>query len=151
MSEVLELSAEERKITAAEKRARIEEEFRKNSARSDREIGRLCGVDGKTVAAARERWIGAAAYSASTHCEPPPDMSGDGPEADEDYFREEYIAVPHQPLIAVYDNPHGSIVIREQCLEYDREEAFITVRPENVELLILKLREVARTLLDRRS
>lgn len=37
------------------KRERIEQELRSNSARSDREIGRVCGVDGKTVATARER------------------------------------------------------------------------------------------------
>lgn len=45
----------ETKADTAAKRERVEAELRTNSARSDREIGRICGVDGKTVAAARDR------------------------------------------------------------------------------------------------
>jgi hypothetical protein len=37
------------------KRELVEEELRTNSNRSDREIGRICGVDHKTVSAARVR------------------------------------------------------------------------------------------------
>jgi hypothetical protein len=40
---------------SAPKRERVENELRSDSARSDRAIGKLCGVDGKTVAAARDR------------------------------------------------------------------------------------------------
>jgi hypothetical protein len=126
--------AEETKISNTEKRARIEEELRKYSARSDREIGRLCGVDGKTVAAARERWLGLTvedaptAYLLPTICAPPPDVANE-PETDDNFFDQRNLAVPHQPAIAVYGNPFGAVVIRQECLDYGGDDPFIIVQP----------------------
>lgn len=58
MSEVLELNNELPLDTAA-KRALIEAELRKDSNRSNREIGRVCDVDHKTVSS-RRRALGIA-------------------------------------------------------------------------------------------
>jgi hypothetical protein len=58
MSEVLELNNELPLDTAA-KRALIESELRKDSNRSNREIGRVCDVDHKTVSS-RRRALGIA-------------------------------------------------------------------------------------------
>jgi hypothetical protein len=143
MSEVLELTTEETRISSADKRRAIEEELRKNSACSDREIGRLCGVDGKTVAAARKRLLGLAvedaptAHLAPAECPPPPN------ESEFDYFDPDggLVAIPSQPAIAVYTNLFGAVVIRQQCLDYGSEDPFITVRPEYIERLIAKLRQ----------
>jgi hypothetical protein len=55
MSEVLELTGDDPKLDTASKRALIETELRKDASRSDREIGRVCGVDGKTVSAVRAK------------------------------------------------------------------------------------------------
>jgi hypothetical protein len=52
MSEVLNLEPEV-KLHATGKRALIEAELRKDAGRSDREIGRVCNVDHKTVSARR--------------------------------------------------------------------------------------------------
>lgn len=48
-------TTEELPLDTRTKAKRIEEELRINSARSDREIGRIVGCDGKTVAAVRAR------------------------------------------------------------------------------------------------
>lgn len=45
----------EPKLDTAAKRALIETELRQDASRSDREIGRVCGVDGKTVSAVRAK------------------------------------------------------------------------------------------------
>jgi hypothetical protein len=55
MPEVLELTANESKPDTAAKRGLIESELRKDAGRSDRELGRVCGVDGKTVSAVRAK------------------------------------------------------------------------------------------------
>jgi hypothetical protein len=55
MLDTVARSETELPLDAICKRERVEQELRSNSARSNREIGRVCGVDGKTVGAARER------------------------------------------------------------------------------------------------
>jgi hypothetical protein len=143
--EILELMAEEPKMSTSDKRRAIEEELRKNSARSDREIGRLCGVDGKTVAVARERLLGQTIEDAPTDLvakSPPPPEE---PEPDYDFFDPEndLLVIHSQPATAVYTNPMGAVVIRQQCLDYGGDDPFITVRPEYIEMLITKLRQIA--------
>jgi hypothetical protein len=62
MTETLDLEPQANLDTAA-KRALIESELRKDAGRSDREIGRVCGVDGKTVSATRAKLAGRAENS----------------------------------------------------------------------------------------
>jgi len=171
MLEVAELST-------AEKRNRIEVELFDNPNRSDREIGRVVGVDHKTVGAARER-LGIASPLGNSQPELSPreqllrktlpsDIDPDSPafQADlakidriadaeaarevlgmndeEDHFEpgNDAIAVPGQPALAVYRNRYGSLVIRQEAA-YPNDDPAIYVRPENVEMLIAKLRAVA--------
>jgi hypothetical protein len=54
------------------------------------------------------------------------------------------MVIPHQPAIAVYENPFGAVVIRQERLAGDDDDPVIIVRPEHVEKLIARLRLVAK-------
>lgn len=52
------------------------------------------------------------------------------------------IIVPAQGAIAVYENPHGSIVVREQ-VPYPEEDKWIIFLPQYAELIVRRIIEVA--------
>jgi hypothetical protein len=77
-------------------------------------------------------------------CPPPPGVVD---EPEEDFFSPDSttMVIPHQPAIAVYENTLGAVVIRqEQDFGDDDGDRIITVRPEHVEKLIARLRQVAK-------
>jgi hypothetical protein len=53
------------------------------------------------------------------------------------------IVIPEQPATAVYVNPAGAIVVRQQSLDGNDDQA-ITLRPENLPTLIAALRRHAQ-------
>ncbi len=54
------------------------------------------------------------------------------------------MVIPHQPAIAVYENPFGAVIIRQECTTRDDDDPIIIVRPEHVEKLVARLRKVAK-------
>lgn len=72
-------------------------------------------------------------------CPPPPGVV-DEPEFDPFSSDSEDLVIPHQPAIAVYENTAGAVVIRQHR---DDDDVVILVRPENVEVLVKRLRQVA--------
>ena len=48
------------------------------------------------------------------------------------------IVVPCQPMTAVYENPYGAIVIRQEA-PYPDDDPYILIRPEYVSVLIARL------------
>jgi hypothetical protein len=161
-------------LDTAAKRASIETELRKDAGRSDREIARVVGVDHKTGTAARERlgiasplgnysapatWrernkaspnvtemtVTEASPSVSNHdkCPPPPGVV-DEPKYDPFDPVKGDMVIPGQPAIAVYENIQGAIVIIQENSDPHEEDPVIRVRPEHVEKLIAKLRQVAK-------
>jgi hypothetical protein len=61
----------------------------------------------------------------------------------------EDLVIPHQPAIAVYENPFGAVIIRQSCTMGDNDDPIIVVRPEHVEKLVARLRQVAKETLAR--
>jgi hypothetical protein len=53
------------------------------------------------------------------------------------------VVIPHQASIAVYINPHGDVVIRQDGDWYRRDDAWIVVRPENARRLAEAIMELA--------
>jgi len=131
---------EEPKPSVAEKRAAIESELRDDPSRSDREIGRTVGVDHKTVAKARSKIIPIASPAGSPWKPETPAVEKE-PEFDPFEPGSEEMVVHHQPAIAVYPNPFGAIVIRQECTTRDDEDPVILVRPEHLDALIVRLRK----------
>jgi hypothetical protein len=155
MSEVLENTIELPLDTAA-KRALIETELRKDAGRSDRKIADVVGhgICHKTVGAARERLgiaspLGnlapptAAIVRLGDKCPPPPGVV-DEPKYDPFDPKLGDMVIQHQPAIAIYENPFGAIVIRQECTARDDDDPVIIIRPEHVEKLVAKLRQVAK-------
>jgi hypothetical protein len=151
MSEVLE-NAIELPLDTAAKRALIEAELRRDAGRSDREIARVLGnkVCHKTVGASRER-LGIALPLAGSisppispsACPPPPGVV-DEPKYDPFAPGCPDTVIPSQPAISVYENTAGAIVIIQENSDPHEEDPIIRVRPEHVEKLIAKLRQVAK-------
>jgi hypothetical protein len=54
------------------------------------------------------------------------------------------ICIPSQPAIAVYRNPDGHIVIRQEAAMHPDEDHWIYVQHENIELLIMKLQDMLK-------
>jgi len=145
------------------KRELLDDALRTNSNRSDREIAREVGVDHKTVGAARTR-LGLPSPlgnspPVSPAASPGKEMSlGEAtdkavamiasltkpaePEFDPFTANGEELVIPHQPAIAVYENPYGAVVIRQE--RSDDDDPFILIRPEHVEKLIARIRFVAK-------
>jgi hypothetical protein len=70
----------------------------------------------------------------------------DSDEDDSDEFRwdHEDIVVPCQPPIAIYRNPSGGIVIRQDQTAFYDDDHWIVVLPENLPRLIRRLQEIER-------
>jgi len=140
------------------KRELIETELRKDAGRSDREIARIVGCDHKTVGCARARLrlpsplgnsgapIPTEFRSSVVKCPPPPSVV-DEPEYDPFDPRDGDVVIPHQPAIAVYENTSGAVVIRQEMSAREDEDPVILVRPEHVEKLVARLRQVAKEVL----
>jgi hypothetical protein len=73
--------------------------------------------------------------------------NGVGDEDDSGEFRwnDEDIVVPCQPPIAIYRNPSGGIVIRQDQTAFYENDHWIVVLPENLPRLIRRLQEIERT------
>jgi len=54
------------------------------------------------------------------------------------------VLIPHQPAIAVYFNPHGEVVIRQEGHFGPDEDQFIYLQIKNLDPLIAKLSAIAR-------
>lgn len=52
------------------------------------------------------------------------------------------ICVRSQPAVAVYKNPRGEIVIRQES-QFGDDDHWICLQPENVELLAMTLNDIA--------
>jgi hypothetical protein len=146
------------------KRELLDDALRTNSNRSDREIAREIGVDHKTVGAARAR-LGLPSPlgnspPVSPVASPGKEISlGEAtnkavamiasltkpaePEFDPFTANGEDLVIPHQPAVAVYENPFGAVVIR-QARGGEDDDPVILIRPEHVEKLIARLRFVAK-------
>jgi hypothetical protein len=61
--------------------------------------------------------------------------------ADFDWYDDDVIAVREQRAIAVYFNPAGNIVIRQQT--WPDEDPFVVISPDNLMLVIDRLCEIA--------
>jgi hypothetical protein len=140
-------------LDTAAKRALIEAELREDAGRSDREIARVVGCDHKTVGSARERLgiaiplAGNISPSISPPACPPPPGVIDPPKYDPFDPKEGDMVIPHQPAIAVYGNVAGAVVIIQCTSDMDEADPIIMVRPEHVEKLVAKLRQVAKEVL----
>jgi hypothetical protein len=147
-----ELAFEEPKASVAEKRAAIESELRENAQRSDRAIADILKtekslkVDHKTVGAARARLGMATPLGANSPPISPwkPTPPAKEPEFDPFEPGSEDLVIPHQPAIAVYENTAGAVVIRQATDDSYERDPIIQVRPEHVERLIARLRQVAK-------
>jgi len=145
------------------KRELIEQALAEDPSRSDRQIAREIGVDHKTVGAARARispplgnGLGNAvgildAEIAANAVAEALTRSGFKPpaEPEDDVFApgSEVLVIPHQPAIAVYENTSGAVVIRQAARDsYHDEDQVITVRPQHIERLVARLRQVAESI-----
>ena len=78
--------------------------------------------------------------------QPSPDLStSEAPEAEYDFkWQDELILIRAQPAIAVYFNPHGDVVIRQQGLYGYDNDHWIYVQIKNLGPLIDRLQHIAR-------
>ena len=67
----------------------------------------------------------------------------DGPDWDWGACRDD-VVVPSQPAIAVYFNPRGECVMRQESQFHPDEDHFIYIQVENLDPLIAKLQRIAR-------
>jgi hypothetical protein len=159
---------QDRPLDTAPKRALIEAELRKDAGRSDRKIAEAVGhgVCHKTVGAARERLglaspLGNLAQPTSAaeaftraaagekvnfsvvKCPPPPGVV-DEPKYDPFAPECPDMAIQSQPAVSVYENTAGAVVIIQESSDPHEEDPIIRVRPEHVEKLVAKLRQVAK-------
>ena len=63
---------------------------------------------------------------------------------------DDVIVVPSQPAIAVYFNPRGDIVIRQES-QYGDEDHWVYIVPANLMLVIDRLSQASEVLADRTS
>lgn len=188
MLDTVARSETELPLDTVTKRERVEQELRSNSARSDRQIGRVCGVDGKTVATARER-LGISKTREDLLIETlPPGIDPDSPafmadldkvdaitkreaarealgmdeesgpkthpfqaapgshaakilglDKDEDkfdWFTDDSVLLKRQPATAVYFNPAGDLVIRQEAEWNEEQDTFVFIsKPYLMEFL----------------
>lgn len=52
------------------------------------------------------------------------------------------IVVPEQKPIAVYWNPLGALVIRQQAGEYEREDPFVVIQSSHVPALLSRIEKL---------
>ena len=52
------------------------------------------------------------------------------------------IVVPEQKPIAVYWNPLGALVIRQQAGEYEREDPFVVIQPSHIPALLSRIEKL---------
>jgi hypothetical protein len=114
----------------------IAEELRVNPSRSDREIGRICGVDHKTVASHRAKVLPIASPPAS------PWKPVKEPEFDPFDKNGEDLVVKHQPAIAIYLNPWDAVVIRQRDDNGRDGDQFVFICEEHLAAVISKLSEI---------
>jgi hypothetical protein len=78
--------------------------------------------------------------------QPSPDIStSEAPEGEYDFkWQDELIVVPAQPAIAVYFNPCGDVVIRQQGPYGYHDDQWIYVQIKNLGPLIDQLQRIAR-------
>jgi hypothetical protein len=141
MLDLLTKPETETAIDGATKRARIEAELHANSGRSDREIGRICGVDHKTVAKLRGKIVPTVSPLVSPW---KPEVPTKEPEFDPFDKDGEELVVKHQPAIAIYLNPWDAVVIRQRSDGNDDPCIFIC--EEHLPAVISKLSEMLRDL-----
>jgi hypothetical protein len=148
------LTSEEMSTGTAAKRTAIDAELRNDPNRSDREIARIVGCDHKTVGARRADMRSISPPSSpnapSLVIDAAPSIArGLVSLPSEEELQERYdpfapgsedLVIPHQPAIAVYENTSGAVVIRQAG---DNDDVVILVRPEQVDRLAKRLREVA--------
>jgi hypothetical protein len=72
-------------------------------------------------------------------------VGNDEDDSDEFRWNDEDIVVPCQPPIAIYRNPSGGIVIRQDQTAFYDNDHWIVVLPENLPRLIRRLQEIERT------
>lgn len=137
MSEVLERTTDLPLDTAA-KRERIETELHTDPNRSDREIGRICNVDHKTVAKARGKTVPIASPAVSPWKPAPP--AEKEPAFDPFDKDGEDMVIKHQPAVAIYLNPWDVVVIRQRSDDGDDPCVFIC--EEHLSAVISKLSEI---------
>jgi hypothetical protein len=70
------------------------------------------------------------------------DEDDDDDGADFKWTSVEDIVVHSQPAIAVYHNPRGEIVIRQERLYGYEEDHWVYIRPENLRFLIRRLEDI---------
>jgi hypothetical protein len=128
-------------LDTAAKRELIEAELRSDPNRSDREIGRICGADHKTVAKARGKIVPTASPSISPPACPPPPGVVDEPEENHFLPESESLLLPSQPAIAVYTNRYDQIVIRQEREWNEDGDHFVFVCPQHLDALIVRLRK----------
>jgi hypothetical protein len=58
-----------------------------------------------------------------------------------DWADDKDIIVRAQPALAIYENPNGHVVIRQEAREYEDEDPFITIAPEYLDRVITRLVE----------
>jgi hypothetical protein len=54
------------------------------------------------------------------------------------------IAIHEQPMTAVYENPYGAVVIRQESRNSDEDDHFVFFRPESIPDLIRRLQSMIR-------
>jgi hypothetical protein len=123
------------------KRELIEDALRTDPKRSDREIGRICGVDHKTVAKLRGKIVPTVSPLVSPW---KPEVPTKEPEFDPFDKDGEELVVKHQPAIAIYLNPWDAVVIRQRSDGNDDPCIFIC--EEHLPAVISKLSEMLRDL-----
>lgn len=62
---------------------------------------------------------------------------------DFDWTDDEVVVVPDQPAVAVYTNPSGAVVIRQEGRYGVEEDHWVTVRPELMPTVIAALQRQA--------
>jgi len=72
----------------------------------------------------------------------PPETAPDDGSEDFDWSDAEAVVVPAQPAIAVYFNPRGEIVIRQEAQFHPDEDHFVYVGRKNLRPLIERLQQI---------
>lgn len=57
------------------------------------------------------------------------------------------VVIKSQPALAVYQNPHGAIVIRQESQHHPDEDCYVYLQPENAIVLAEAITALARELL----
>ncbi|MCC6948849.1 MAG: hypothetical protein IT539_13860 [Bradyrhizobiaceae bacterium] len=69
---------------------------------------------------------------------------------DFDWSEDDSVVLKEQPATAVYINPKGCIVIRQEQGPMDDEDSFVFIAPENIERLIVELQHLDGELREQR-